>query len=110
MLDWDLIPFVGEKSVRKRLREIDKELVSLLVIIGIGFSKVFEGFVNIMIRNYPISVIGLDMSAVFWWSMYTLFWMLLFILEADQVVREGVGRVADKAEEVKEEIEEDTGD
>lgn len=106
MVDWDLIPFAGEKSVRRRLREIDKELVSILVVISIGFAKVFEGFVSIFINQYPILFFGIDFSKAFWWFFYTLFWMLLYIIEADKVVKEKAGEAVEKADEVTDEVKE----
>lgn len=99
MVDWNLIPLLGDKGTRKRLREIDRELVSILVVISIGFSKIFEGLVGILISEFPVILFGIDFSAAFWWTVYTLGWIVLFILEADKMVKEG-------AESVKEAVEE----
>lgn len=106
MVDRGLIPFLGDKTVRQRLREIDKELVSILVVISIGFSKIFEGWTRVLMEIYPVVVFGVDISAPIWWTVYTLFWIGLYIFEADRKLKDGAEAVADKAEETKENVSE----
>lgn len=117
MFDKDLIPFVGDKTVRERMRELDNEMFSLMVIIGIGFSKIFEGVISILVEEFPITALGIDFSSFVWWTVYTLFWAILFLFEADKTFMEKAedagekaGDVKEKAEEVKENVEEKVSD
>lgn len=42
----DFVPFAGNKTVRKRLNELDEEAVSLIVIFSTFFTKVPEKLVE----------------------------------------------------------------
>jgi len=103
MVDKALIPFAGDKKVRKRLRELDKEFASLMVLIGIGFSKIFEAIVDIFVQIYPFVTFGVDISDLIWWTLYTLAWCIVFIYELDQVASETADDIRDTVDEVREE-------
>lgn len=116
-VDRSLIPWLGDKTVRKRLRELDQKFTGLLVLIGIGFSKIFEGFVTIAIRELPIVIYGIEISSFVWWTIYTAILVFLFLTESDKKAREKAAEAGEKAsekasekvEDVKESVESGDG-
>lgn len=92
-MEKDLIPFLGNKSVLKRLRELDRELVSLLVVISIGFSKFFEGIVEIFISRFPVIIAGVDISMPLWYLIYSAFWLILYLYEVDRKTKDALSSV-----------------
>ena len=104
MVDRSLIPFLGDKTVRQRLHELDKELVSLIAIIGIGFSKFFESWVRIAMEHYPVVLWGLDITGPVWWAIYVTFWVTVFVVEADKKLKRGADAATDAVEEAAEQV------
>jgi len=104
MEDKSLIPFAGDKKVRKRLRELDKEFASLMVLIGIGFSKIFEAIVDIFVQIYPFITFGVDISDLIWWTLYTVAWSIVFIYELNEVAKERASDVGETINDVADEV------
>ena len=98
-MDWSLIPFLGEKSTRKRLRELDKELISLVVLISIGFSEVFKEIVELAMLRWPIHWFGVDVTGLAWWTAFTAFWIVVFLVELDQKIAETAQQTAERVDE-----------
>lgn len=106
--DW--IPGAGDRTVKQRIRELDEDLLSIVVIIGIGFSKIFEGLVAALVTRWPVYLLGFDLSDAFWWTIYTLVWGAAFIYgkKASEAVEETAEKAKEKAEETAEKAKEKT--
>lgn len=101
-----IIPFAGDKTVHKKLRELDKEFVSVILLIGIGFSKIFEGWVGVAEELWPITVLGVDISSPVWWTIYTLMWTVVFIYEINEKAKEAADEAVEAADEIADEASE----
>ena len=106
-MSWrSLIPFAGKKPVRKKLKELDNKFVSIMVLIGIGFSKIFESWINVMAETWPIVLWGVDISKPVWWKVWTFGWVIVFLYEVNEKAKEAASSAADKAEDIAEEASE----
>lgn len=107
MLDKDLIPFLGDKTSRERFREIDENHVTLMVVIGISFSKIVESYVGLAGQVRPIEYAGLSLTNLFWWKVVFIIATLVFIHEIHIKARKAAVDVAEAGSEAIDEISED---
>jgi len=82
--DW--IPYYGDKSVRKKIRELKNSGMAIPVLFSVGFTKVIEKLINS------------NVSMMLRWSVYTLSIGFFYIYwsELDQIKED----VKEKAEDI----------
>ena len=98
-----ILPYLGDEKSIDRLKRIDKQLITVLAVIGMMFSKTIEGMISILIQLYPVVLWNIDFSQMFWYFTVGVVLVLLTIFGFDKFLNEA-------AEEVTDEIEEQTGE
>ena len=98
-----ILPYLGDEKSIDRLKRIDKQLITVLAVIGMMFSKTIEGMISILIQLYPVVLWNIDFSQMFWYFTVGVILVLLTIFGFDKFINEA-------AEEVTDEIEEQTGE
>ena len=94
-----ILPYLGDEKSVDRLQRIDKQLVTVLAVIGMMFSKTIEGIISILIQLYPVVLLGLDFSQLFWYFTIGVILVLLTIFGFDKFLDQAAEDVADEIEE-----------
>lgn len=100
-MDRDIIPFLGQKTSRERLKELDENRTSIWVALGVVSSKTIEAYAGIPMQMFPIEKWGIDFTDSVWWTIFQILVIVVIIREIDKKVTGKAEDVGEKAEDVK---------
>jgi hypothetical protein len=92
-----ILPYLGDEKAVKRLKKLDRKVITVLAVVGMMFSKAIEGVISVLIQVQPVVVWGVDFSQLFWYTLTGTILVLLVIFGFDQFVDEA-------ADEIEEEL------
>lgn len=91
-----ILPYLGDEKAVDRLKKLDKQVVTVLAVVGMMFSKAVEGLVSILIQVQPVVVWGVDFSQLFWYTLTGTILVLLVIFGFDQFLDEATDEIEEE--------------